>query len=42
MSDTEYICRLEIANAYARWCTVHGLRPINLIGYMRALGLEGI
>ena len=42
MSDIEYSSRLALAEAYARWRTVQGLRPLNLIAYMRALGLKGI
>jgi hypothetical protein len=40
MSDIEYVCRLEIAHAYALWRYRHGIGPIQLIAYMRALGLD--
>ena len=40
MSAIEEACRWTIVYAYAAWKMGQGIRPLNMIAYARALGLD--
>ena len=40
MSFTEELCRWSIVEAYILWKLHHGIRPLNVLAYCRAVGLD--
>jgi hypothetical protein len=40
MTPIETECRWSIAAAYIVWAYLHGTRPLNMIAYLRRIGLD--